>query len=281
MAKHLELAAGIREWMLANISPDSLPEGDRERDMAYLRGERGLTMTQILKLANRTHIPSGYFFLSSPPNETVPLLEYRTVDSVDNATPSRDLIDTIRRMESIQEWMRDELEFCGIQPASLAGSVLVEDGVMVGASKIRTLLDLREDWYRNSRQMVRNAKLVRDRIEQCGVTVIFGTTVNKSQNRVLEVGEFRAFAMADDKVPLIFVNENDTKGAQLFSLLHEFTHICLGSSDLFNENAKGNVRVPARETFCNRVTAEILVPMDHFMSAGNPMRSPCFLALKG
>lgn len=67
MLERLVLPEGVREWMQADIDPDILPEAERERDLAFLHGERGLTMDQILDLADRTRVPNVYFLLSSPP----------------------------------------------------------------------------------------------------------------------------------------------------------------------------------------------------------------------
>ena len=45
--------------------------------------------------------------MQTPPVEQISLLEYRTLDSIELTNPSRNLIDTIREMEAVQEWMTD------------------------------------------------------------------------------------------------------------------------------------------------------------------------------
>jgi Zn-dependent peptidase ImmA (M78 family) len=52
----------------------------------------------------------------------------------------------------------------------------------------------------------------------------------------------------------------------LFSLLHEFVHICLGVDDLFNDRHSTVKGVSKLEILCNAVAAEILVPTNLFYS---------------
>jgi hypothetical protein len=65
------------------------------------------TMKQLCDFSSLTHIPLGYFFLETPPTETIELLKYKTIQSDNNSSASRNLLDTIRHMENIQDVMRD------------------------------------------------------------------------------------------------------------------------------------------------------------------------------
>ncbi len=65
--------------------------------------------------------------------------------------------------------------------------------------------------------------------------------------------------LCDEYAPLIFVNGNDSKSAQMFTLAHELVHIWVGQGGLFNLI---NMMPHRNETerFCNQVAAELLVP---------------------
>ena len=67
--------------------------------------------------------------------------------------------------------------------------------------------------------------------------------------------------MADSIAPLVFINGADTKSAQMFTLAHELAHLWLGSSGVSDAEAL-NVSGPDTERWCNRVAAELLVPLD-------------------
>jgi Zn-dependent peptidase ImmA (M78 family) len=99
-----------------------------------------------------------------------------------------------------------------------------------------------------------------------GIIVMMNGVVRNNTHRPLNIDEFRAFAIADTFAPLIFINATDSKSGRLFSLLHEFVHICIGVDDLFNDKYSTDKGVSKLEILCNAVAAEILVPANLFCS---------------
>ena len=73
--------SAIIDWVLQNI-PEEQPASEvTERLNAWKSGEKTPTLNQLEEMSRKTHIPFGYFFLQTPPQENVPLVEYRTVGS--------------------------------------------------------------------------------------------------------------------------------------------------------------------------------------------------------
>ncbi len=91
------------------------------------------------------------------------------------------------------------------------------------------------------------------------VILAYNGVVGNNTHRKLSVSECRGFCLVNERAPYIFVNSADSKSAQLFTLIHEMTHLMLGisaghagSEVFFNEK---------NEKYCDMVAAEFLVPM--------------------
>lgn len=204
------------------------------------------------------------FFLKDPPKEDIPVLEYRTINSVNFQNPSQNLIDTISSMENIQDWMREYLINEGYDKLSFVGSLENIVDVQQIVNRIREDLNISVDWYDKSKDTWDSFKKLRQQLQKCGVLVMLNGVVGQNNHRKLDIEEFRAFTLIDEYAPLIFINSNDSYNGRLFSLVHEVVHIWLGSGDLYNDAYYNNENVSPIEKTCNEVTAEILIPNNIF-----------------
>jgi len=82
----------------------------------------------------------------------------------------------------------------------------------------------------------------------------------------IDVIEARGFVLSDPYAPFIFLNAQDAKAAQVFTLAHELVHLWLNESGVSNLRTASTPTTQADriEIFCNRVAADILVPADEF-----------------
>jgi Zn-dependent peptidase ImmA (M78 family) len=230
---------------------------------AWEHGAAHPTLRQIERFAKATHTPVGFLFLQEPPIERVPIPDFRTVDNEHIGRPSPDLLDTIYICQQRQEWYRDFARSTGEEPLPFVGSARLTSDIEATASSIGRLLgfDIEE-----RRRMPTWTEALRRFIEQAdtlGILVMCSGVVLNNNSRRLDPDEFRGFAMADDLAPLIFINGADTKAAQMFTMAHELAHIWLGQSGVSDSQAS---RVPEHqvERWCNRVAAELLVPLSVF-----------------
>jgi len=232
--------------------------------LKWKNGEKKPTFNQIESVSKATHIPLGYFFLKSPPNEDFPIIQYRTIDSIKAENLSRDMIDTLNHMESIQSWMRDYMVDSGYDKLHFVGSSHSGQSSQDIVNHFREVLQIPIDWQKHIIAGTDAFKFFRERLERIGILVMMNGIVGNNTHRGLSIEEFRAFTLVDEYAPLIFINANDSSSAKLFSLLHEFVHILLGTNNFYNDRYGNADGVSAIETICNAVTAEILVPSSLF-----------------
>ncbi len=218
------------------------------------------TLKQLEKLARAVHVPVGFFFLSKMLDEPIPIPDFRTVGSTPQRRPSPDLLDTVYLCQQRQDWYREFARLEEEGPLAFVGSATVDSDVEVIAATIRRTLrlDLEErrslpTWAEALRRFVQAA-------DALGVLVMVSGIVRNNTRRKLDPEEFRGFALADDLAPLIFVNGADTKAAQMFTLAHELAHLWLGQSAL-SDTALDAMPAHEVEIWCNRVAAELLVPL--------------------
>ena len=144
MANTVEVSSNIWNWINTSVQ---VPATVREKFEQWRSGEKKPTFSQLEEFSRKIHVPIGYFFLERQPQEQFKLLEFRTVDSRQLQDPSRELIDTLRQMESIQEWMRDDMIAGENEENRYVGSLRGKKGIAELAALIRETLSLPSDWY--------------------------------------------------------------------------------------------------------------------------------------
>ena len=227
---------------------------------AWVRRERQPTLKQLDKLAHLTHTPLGYLFLPEPPDERLPVPDYRTVAGTAEGRPSPDLLDTLYTMQRRQEWLRESLVENDVEPLAFVASATFADEPDAVGREMRRALGLDGGWAGAVHTWQDAVGELRRAIEQLGVMAVINGVVGNNTYRPLSVEEFRGFALTDPYAPLIFVNGADAKSAQMFTLAHELAHIWLGSEGVSGFGADllhGGTDV---EDWCNRAAAELLAP---------------------
>lgn len=269
-AVDVKISPEVLAWALRQMKPEKLDNQMTEKISCWIEGTKIPTFNQIKILSQKANIPLGYFFLQTPPKEELELLNYRTINSIEFANPSRELIDVVHDMENIQDWMRTYREDLGYERIPFVESLQTDMPVEYIAERIRKDLGLGCDWYEECRDGREAFNYVRGCLEECGVLVMMSGIVGNNTHRALKIEEFRAFAMVDSRAPLIFVNAVDSLGGRLFSLMHEVAHIWLGKNDLYNDRGYRAHSVPAVEVVCNAVASELLAPRQVFLGEWNP-----------
>jgi Zn-dependent peptidase ImmA (M78 family) len=90
-------------------------------------------------------------------------------------------------------------------------------------------------------------------VEKAGVFVLLMGNLGTHHTNV-DAHAFRGFALADNVAPIVVINENDSRAAWSFTLLHELTHIWLGETGISGYGSE----IPI-ERFCDAVAARFLL----------------------
>jgi Zn-dependent peptidase ImmA (M78 family)/transcriptional regulator with XRE-family HTH domain len=230
----------------------------------WINNESQPTFKQLEKFAKATSIPLGYFFLSKPPEEQLPIPHFRTLGDQNNTQPSPDLLETVQTMERRQGWMRDYLIELGQEPLPFVGSATLADDPKHVARNMRSTLGLVNGWAAECQTWEQALRMLIEKVAKAGIIVVVNGIVGNNTHRKLDVNEFRGFVLVDNYVPLIFVNGADGKAAQMFTLAHELAHIWFGASaafDLQRLHPSDN----EIEQACNQAAAEFLVPEEELL----------------
>jgi len=251
----------------AGRSAESLAQQQSFRKLpAWVSGEERPTFKQLEKFAQATYTPFGYFFLSKPPEESVPIPDLRTVDNQFIGHPSPDLLDTMYICQQRQEWYRDFARSMGEKPLPFVGSVSLASDTVEVARNIRQALGFSLEERRKVPTWTEALRRFIQQADSFGIMVMVSGIVGNNTRRPLDPLEFRGFALSDALAPLVFINGKDTKAAQMFTLAHELAHIWLGETALSDAEP---VTMPSNkvELWCNQVAAELLVPLSALREA--------------
>ena len=222
------------------------------------------TLKQLEAFAKATYVPIGHLFLNDPPEEKVPIPDFRTVGNREIPQPSPDLLDTIYLCQQRQNWYRDFVRSGRQKPLDFVGSVKINNSVEKTANKMREVLGFDLEARKQSPTWTESLRLFIEKTDRAGIMIMVSGVVGTNNKRKLDVEEFRGFVLSDDLAPLVFINGADSKSAQMFTLAHELAHelahIWLGQSALTDANPTSQLSQQV-EIWCNKVAAEFLVPL--------------------
>lgn len=234
--------------------------------LLWERGQAAPTLKQLENFAKATFTPIGYFFLNSPPTESLPIPDLRTMGGKAVSTPSPDLLDMIYLCQRRQAWYRDYAVSTAEDPCDFVGSANLKQSPEQAARRMRALLGLNLEARRACPTWVDALRRFIEQAEKAGVLVMVSGVVGVNNRRKLDPEEFRGFAISDNLAPLVFINGSDTKAAQMFTLAHELAHLWLGESALSNLSP-ASTSANQIERWCNAAAAELLVPLQTLRDA--------------
>lgn len=236
-------------------------EKDFPKFSDWEKGELQPTLKQLEKFANKVYVPLGTLFLSQPPVENLPIPDFRKLPESAFRNPSLNLLDTIYMCQERQDWYR---EFAKIhqEPLSFIQSASIDSSPKDVAAGIQKIIGFTIEERSECTTYEEALRFFIQRVEKTGILVMVSGFVRTNTRRTLDPNEFRGFVLSDNLAPLIFINGKDGKAAQMFTLAHEIAHLWLGESGLSNAEMYPVSGYTKKEIWCNKVSAELLVPLD-------------------
>ena len=241
-----------------------------ERLASWENGFSLPTLRQAESLAQKYYVPYGYFFLSNPPTIELEIPDLRTVPGNPVTSPSPEFEDVVNDALGKQEWFR---EFRQIQeeaePLPFVGSFSSSSTISEVALALDETLEIGKTIRPQADSWESFLQSLTAHAERIGVLVFRNGVVGNNTRRPLRVSEFRGFTLSDSVSPVVFLNGNDARSAQIFTLVHELAHIWIAASGVSNPDYAGKASLHPNhvERFCDQVAAEALVPERDFQVA--------------
>lgn len=250
----------VLEWALIRSGGADALKVKFPRLTAWLAGEAKPSLKQLEAFAQASRVPIGYLLLKEPPEEQLPVSDFRTVAAKGVRRPSPDLLDVLYLCQRRQAWYQEYAETVGESARDFVGSAKLADDTTKVAARIATTIGFDLAARAQASTWTEALRMLVEQAESAGVLVMVSGVVGSNNRRKLDPEEFRGFALADAMAPVVFVNGADTKSAQMFTLAHELAHLWLGESGVSDTGA-ASFPTQRIERWCDATAAELLVPM--------------------
>lgn len=224
------------------------------RLQALESGQVEPTRPLLLKMAKQYRRPLLSFYLAEPPHRGDRGHDFRALpEGRDQSSDA--LVDALLRdVRARQQMVRSALDDDDTTALPFIDSMAMRDGVSRVADDIKTKIAFEQVNFRGQNSPENAFAALREAVEKEGVFVLLIGNLG-SHHTALEPEIFRGFALADPVAPFVVINDQDSKAAWSFTLLHELTHLWLGQTGISGTNNESAI-----EKFCNDVASEILLP---------------------
>lgn len=221
------------------------------------------TIRQAQTLAKVYKRPFALFFLPDVPNDFQPLQDFRKAGSKELSTAS---IFMIREIQQKQAWISEVNEENNENRVPFIGKYTIKDNPILVANDILATLNINPLNYKSNNPIIEWI----DKAESNGIFISRTSFIHSRLK--LDSNEIQGFAIADNFAPFIFINSGDWNAPQLFTLVHELSHLWIaesGISNVIEPSIKNVADYNPVELFCNEVAANALMPKEFFNSLGS------------
>ena len=255
------ITPSVLEWAIkrAGVSVESI----HKKAEQWVSGKARPTFKQAVDIAKTLQIPFGYLWLKEPPKEQEIIPDLRTIGNGGLAQMPLELKTAVNDVKQKQEWFKEYAKTNGILKCEAIGRFKGSDDTQKIADDVTARLEI-QALVGSGCDKDRMLKNLIERIEKLGILVMRNSILRGNTKKKLNLDTFRGFAIFDEFAPLIFINTNDSKAGQIFTLMHEVAHLWIGQSGISDLDIRENNKV---ELTCNEIAAKILMPKTKIQKA--------------
>ena len=225
-----------------------------ERLQSMESGELEPSRNVLLSMTRAYHRSLLVFYLSEPPRTGDRGEDFRRVPGIEAPEYDPTLDALIRNIRGRQSVVKDLLEQTEPRRVDYVASTTMDVPFTELANRIRDRLDFSLAEFRQRANVQAAFTYLREKVEASGAFVLLLGNLG-SYHTNIPSGVFRGYAIADPIAPFIVVNDQDSQVAWAFTVLHELTHLWLGTSGVSGGSADTQI-----ESYCNSVAGEMLLP---------------------
>jgi Zn-dependent peptidase ImmA (M78 family)/transcriptional regulator with XRE-family HTH domain len=226
-----------------------------DRLLSLEDGTNNPTRPMLVKMAKQYRRPLLTFYMSTPPLPGDRGQDFRTLPADYFVADDIYLYTLIRDVRARQSMIRSVMEDDDdAEMLPFVGSAKMADGVSTVLDAIRKIIQIDLSEFRNQPTTGSAFALLRSKVEAAGVFVLLISNLG-SHHSSISLETFRGFSLADEIASFVVINDQDSRSAWSFTLIHELTHVWLGQSGV-----SGTVYEKKIERFCNDVASEFLLP---------------------
>ena len=261
MAEKAYITAKVFKWaresakMTEEIAASKVAVSiDKFKD--WENGEDFPTIRQAQTLAKAYRRPFALFFLPDVPTDFQPLQDFRKTGSKELSTSS---IFIIREIQQKQAWISEVNEDNNENRVPFIGRFTIKDNPVLVAKDILATLNINPLNYKSNNPIIEWI----DKAESNGIFISRTSFIHSRLK--LDSNEIQGFAIADDFAPFIFINSDDWNAPQLFTLVHELSHLWIAETGISNDvepSIKNVGDYNPIELFCNEGAANALMPKE-------------------
>lgn len=137
----VDIAPEVVVWAAERSGVDADRLAGRFPLERWIEGDRQPTRKQLEAFARATHTPVGMLLLPEPPQEELPVPDFRTMAGATLARPTANLLDTIFLCQQRQDWYREFALANREEPMPFVASLAPGGDVVASARQIRETLE--------------------------------------------------------------------------------------------------------------------------------------------